>query len=109
MSRLRRAGNRFVLLLGRGVQRRAEFVMRSALGAGRTRLLRQFLTETMVMAASVLHARSFGKVNSSDQPIAIGIECDTMKYAAGIPAKSPSVAPLNPMSPPSIIMALRIC
>jgi predicted permease len=45
-------GNTLHLLVTRGLARRREFVVRTTLGAGRARLARQLITESLVLAAS---------------------------------------------------------
>jgi putative ABC transport system permease protein len=45
-------GNVSILLLARGIERRHEFAVRAAVGAGRSRILRQLFTESLVIAVA---------------------------------------------------------
>jgi putative ABC transport system permease protein len=72
------------LLMARGVQRRAEFALRTALGAGQGRLMRQLLTESLVVA--VLGVRALVALSPAGLPRgdAIAVDATVFLIGAGI-------------------------
>ena len=83
------------LLLARGAQRRGEFAMRAALGARRTRLVRQLLVETLLltlmggalgMAVAELGVRGLVALSPPDLPrlAAIHLAMPVFAFAFGV-------------------------
>lgn len=82
-----------VLLLGQGLARRTEVAVRHALGAGRGRLARQFLSESLVLsmcggglgvALAVLGTRVFVLWNPLDRLPATGVALDRRALGAAM-------------------------
>lgn len=83
------------LLIARGIQRRSEFALRTALGAGRARLVRQVLTESLVLAGgggvvgivlAVLGTKLLVALAPASLPrtSSIGIDAGVLAFSCGI-------------------------
>ncbi len=96
------------LLLARGVKRRGEFAVRATLGATRTRVIRQLLTESLLlallgalvgMAVAQLGMRALVALSPSELPrvAAIRIDGAVFAFALGISALVGMVLGLVPL------------
>ena len=83
------------LLLARNRKRRAEIAVRVSLGAGRGRLMRQFITENLVLATlggataivlALASVRLFGRVNTLPRNASIGVDAYALLFAFFITA-----------------------
>src|SRR2546429_2752702 len=83
------------LQLARTRKRQAEFAVRVSLGAGRGRLMRQFITENLVLATlggataivlALASVRLFGRVNTLPRNASIGVDAYALLFAFFITA-----------------------
>jgi putative ABC transport system permease protein len=109
------------LMLGRTAARRKELAIRTALGAGRARLVRQIVTEALVLAAigsalGLMFAwwatRLFIRIggDSIPRPDAIAIDVRVMLFTLGIAVVAALLAGIVPAlqaSRPAVVESLR--
>ena len=81
------------LILARGAQRRGEFAVRAALGAGRVRMIRHLLSESLLIAAlggalgmmlAEFGVRTFVALGPSSLPRVEAIRVDRIAFAFGL-------------------------
>jgi len=100
------------LVLARGAQRRGEFAMRAALGAGRLRMIRQLLTESLLLAAlggacgmavAQFGVRAFVALSPPELPRlgAIGLDGAVFAFGVGLTTLIGLVVGLIPALPAS--------